>query len=144
MLQWKICSKSACTNDCSVIFYKKNEGSGKCVLKLYNRYKKEDVVILKKIAGVVVFLGFLLAMAPLHLSNVYLRSADFEVVTVGQNDSVWSIAERYTTDTDQTGNLREAIIEVNDLKGENALRFGQTLRVPVLARQAVSSQLAEK
>ena len=99
---------------------------------------------MKKIAGVVVFLGFLLAMAPLHLSNVYLRSADFEVVTVGQNDSVWSIAERYTTDTDQTGNLREAIIEVNDLKGENALRFGQTLRVPVLARQAVSSQLAEK
>ena len=99
---------------------------------------------MKRLTGIILFVGFLVAMAPLHLSNAYLRSVDFETITVGQNESVWSIAARYTTDAQQADSLREAIVEVNGLDGEAAIRYGQTLRVPVLARQSPGAQLAEK
>ena len=94
--------------------------------------------------AVVVLVGILLTLAaPFHLGNAYLRSSDFDTVTVKLNESVWSIAERYTTDTSQVHTLMEAIIEVNGLPADGMVRAGQELRVPVLG-QELPPQMAAK
>ncbi len=82
--------------------------------------------------GVFVFL-FLLFMAPLNLSNAYLRSTDFEMITIQENDNVWSIAGRYTADEALAADLREAIIEINALESDGKILVGQVIRVPILA-----------
>ena len=79
-------------------------------------------------------------MAPLGLSNDYLRSRDFDTITVGKDESVWSIAARYVSDEKKAADLREAIIEINDLRGDGRMYAGQTIRVPVLEKD-VSSRL---
>lgn len=81
-----------------------------------------------------VMLLFLVLTAPLGLSNEYLRSGDFDMVTVKPNESVWSIAARYTVDEGQAEELREAIIEVNALQEDGRMHAGQVIRVPVIHR----------
>ena len=76
-----------------------------------------------------------LAISPLHLTNQYLRSSDFDVVVAAADESAAAIAARYTVDAEQAGSLCEAIIDVNGLAPDGALREGQSLRVPVLARE---------
>lgn len=84
------------------------------------------------------------AFMPFHLTNDYLRSSDFDTVTIKQNDSVWSLAARYTTNEKRAAELRQAIIEVNGLAPDGSgLRLGQQLQVPVLGRSE-SPQVAEK
>ena len=84
------------------------------------------------------------AFMPFHLTNDYLRSSDFDTVTIKQNDSVWSLAARYTTNEKRAAELRQAIIEVNGLAPDGSgLRLGQQLQVPVLGRSE-SQQVAEK
>jgi hypothetical protein len=73
-------------------------------------------------------------VAPLHLSNVYLRSSDFDIVTIHTNENVWSVAERYTSDTEHTVRLMEAIVEINGLDHEASVYAGQQIKVPVLAK----------
>ena len=75
--------------------------------------------------------------APLGLSNKYLRSTTFETVTVEANDSVWSIAGRYTSDVRQAADLREAIVEINALDKEGHMYVGQVIRVPVLVQEGI-------
>ena len=80
---------------------------------------------------------FFMAMSPLHLSNAYLRSSDFDTVTVHHNESVWSIAQRYTADDEHTASLMEAIVEINALESDGSVRAGQQLKVPVLDKGSV-------
>ena len=83
------------------------------------------------------------AIAPLRLGNEYLRSGDFDTVRVGRHECVWEIASRYTTNARNVRALTEAIIEVNGLSPDGALRAGQSLRVPVL-RKELPPQVAER
>lgn len=97
---------------------------------------------MKKLAGAFLVL-FILGMAPLHLSNAYLRSADFDIVIVRNHESVWSVAQRYTTENKDTVHLAEAIAEINGLDAEATVHNGQQLRVPILKRGA-QPQLAAR
>ncbi len=84
-----------------------------------------------------------MAVAPLRLGNAYLRSGDFDMVRVERHECVWDIASRYTTNAQDVRALVEAIIAVNGLTDDGALRAGQSLRVPVL-RKALPPQWAER
>ncbi|MBQ1890687.1 MAG: LysM peptidoglycan-binding domain-containing protein, partial [Selenomonas sp.] len=64
------------------------------------------------------------AFMPFHLTNDYLRSSDFDTVTIKQNDSVWSLAARYTTNEKRAAELRQAIIEVNGLAPQKSRNAG--------------------
>ena len=98
----------------------------------------------KRIFQLVIILVAVAAFMPFHLTNEYLRSSDFDTVTIKQNDSVWSLAARYTTSEERAAELRQAIIEVNGLAPDGSgLRLGQQLQVPVLGRTG-SPQMAEK
>lgn len=81
--------------------------------------------------------------SPFHLTNAYLRSSTFDTVTVERRDTVWQIAGRYTEDEGNIRALVEAIIEVNALSPDGAIRVGQRLRVPVLKKD-VGPQLATR
>ncbi len=82
-------------------------------------------------------------VAPLRLDNAYLRSGDFDTVRVERHECVWEIASRYTTNRKDVRALVEAIIEVNDLSPDGALRVGQSLRVPVI-REALPPKVAAR
>lgn len=98
----------------------------------------------KKLLPFVVAVLLFAVVSPFHLTNDYLRSSDFDTVTIKQNDSVWSLAARYTTNEKRAAELRQAIIEVNGLAPDGSgLRLGQQLQVPVLGRSE-SPQVAEK
>ncbi|MBQ1509759.1 MAG: LysM peptidoglycan-binding domain-containing protein [Selenomonadaceae bacterium] len=90
-----------------------------------------------RIIGAVILLLFVL-MAPLGLSNDYLRSRDFDTITVKPNENVWSIAARYVSDEKKAADLREAIIEINDLQKDGRMYAGQVIRVPVLSGETPS------
>ncbi|ERL03285.1 LysM peptidoglycan-binding domain-containing protein [Mitsuokella sp. oral taxon 131] len=83
-----------------------------------------------------IIVGVLLIASPLHLSNRYLRASDFDVVIVQEDENASAIALRYTNDTAQAKRLCEAIIDINALTPDGALRAGQSLRIPVLARSS--------
>ena len=81
----------------------------------------------------ILLLAVLAATAsPFHLRNDFLRSADFVTVEVARRENVWTIASRYTAKAEDVQELAEAIIEVNGLPADGALRAGQSLRIPVL------------
>ena len=79
-----------------------------------------------------VFALIWMGVSALHLTNPYLRSADFIEVQVSRGENVWSIARRYTTKETMTEQLEEAIIEVNGLAPDGGVAAGRRLRVPVL------------
>lgn len=91
----------------------------------------DEVTMKSRLVGVSVFL-FLLFTAPLNLSNAYLRCTDFDMITIQENDTLWSIAGHYTADEELAADLREAIIEVNGLESDGKLLVGQVIRVPIL------------
>ena len=85
-----------------------------------------------------IFAGFILvvvliASMPLHLTNAYLRTSNFDKVVVRQGDNVWSIAEKYASEHKEVRELAAAIHEVNALNREGRVVPGQVLKVPVLA-----------
>ena len=86
---------------------------------------------------------YLFMFPPFHLDNAYLRSDKFDTITVARHESVWDIAGRYTVDGKQVKKLTEAIIEVNGLPADGAVRKGQKLRVPVIVKE-LPMQMAEK
>ena len=90
-----------------------------------------------RIVGAVILLSFVF-MAPLGLSNDYLRSKEFDTITVKKDENVWSIAARYVSDEKKAADLREAIIEINALHEDGRMYAGQVIRVPVLPREDVS------
>ena len=72
-----------------------------------------------------------MGISALHLTNPYLRSADFIEVQVSRGENVWSIARRYATRETMAEQLEEAIIEVNGLAPDGSVAAGRRLRVPV-------------
>lgn len=109
---------------------------------LLKRERGAGIPMRSRIIGAVILLLFVL-MAPLGLSNDYLRSRDFDTITVKPNENVWSIAARYVSDERKAADLREAIIEINDLQKDGRMYAGQVIRVPVLPGE-VSSHPAEE
>ena len=91
---------------------------------------------MKKMMGTVLAVIWVIFFSPLHLTNAYLRSSAFDTITVERQETVWQIAERYTEDQKNIRSLVEAIIEVNALSPDGAIRVGQHLRVPVLKTNA--------
>lgn len=73
----------------------------------------------------------LLMVQPLHLTNSYLRTADFATVTVASAETVSGIAHRYAPDEESAQELQQAIIDINALTPDGAVREGQTLRIPL-------------
>ena len=98
----------------------------------------------KKLLWIAALVLLLAVVSPFNLTNEYLRAGDFDTVIVKQNDSVWTLARRYTTDETHAMDLQKAIIEVNGLEPDGSnLRVGQRLQVPVL-KQTTGTQMAEK
>lgn len=89
---------------------------------------------MKKLTVVVFVMLLICAAAPLKLGNAYLRTSRFDEITVESGDNVWLIAERYTGKKSEVPAMAEAIIEVNGLNSEAAIRAGQTLRIPLVAK----------
>ena len=96
----------------------------------------------KRLARLLLIVLFVAMVSPFHLGNGYLRSSDFATVQVARKENVWTIASRYTARSEDVAELVEAIIEVNGLPADGALRAGQSLRVPILKDQL--PKLAEK
>jgi LysM domain. len=86
-----------------------------------------------KIGTGILLVVFLIALAPLHLSNAYLRADRFDTVVVKPGESVWAIAEKYAGENKQVKELAVAIHEVNSLDSEGRVVPGQVIKVPVLA-----------
>ena len=103
----------------------------------------QEMLLMKKWMMIAAAALYLIMFPPFHLNNAYLCSDTFDTVTVSRHESVWDIAGRYTVNGNQARKLTEAIIEVNDLSSDGAVRSGQKLRVPVLVKQ-LPPQLAER
>ena len=84
-----------------------------------------------------------MGISALHLTNPYLRSADFIEVQVSRGENVWSIARRYTTRETMAEQLEEAIIEVNGLAPDGSVAAGRRLRVPVIEPTEQLQAMAE-
>ena len=98
----------------------------------------------KRLMQLVVVVLLFAVVSPFQLSNEYLRTSDFDTVTIQQDDSVWNLARRYTADENKAKDLQQAIIEVNGLKPDGSnLRVGQQLQVPVIKKTS-GTQLAKK
>lgn len=124
MKEYTFCATIELTNKSFEIhFLKQERGAG--------------IPMRSRIIGAVILLLFVL-MAPLGLSNDYLRSRDFDTITVKPNENVWSIAARYVSDEKKAADLREAIIEINDLQKDGRMYAGQVIRVPVLPGETPS------
>lgn len=91
---------------------------------------------MKKVISAVLAVVWVVFFSPFHLTNAYLRSSVFDTVTVERQETVWQIAGRYTEDEGHIRSLVEAIIEVNALSPDGAIRAGQRLRVPALKADA--------
>ena len=90
-----------------------------------------------------VFALIWMGVSALHLTNPYLRSAEFIEVSVMRGENVWTIARRYTTRETMAEQLEEAIIEVNGLTPDGAVTAGRRLRVPLLAPAEQLQAMAE-
>ena len=84
-----------------------------------------------------------MGISALHLTNPYLRSADFVEVSVAHGESVWSIAQTYSAKESTAKDLEEAIIEVNGLAPDGAVAAGRRLQIPVLEQGAQLQAMAE-
>ncbi len=73
----------------------------------------------------------LMIVQPLHLTNSYLRTAEFATITVAGTENISGIAHRYAPDENSAEELQQAIIEINALTPDGAVREGQTLRIPL-------------
>ena len=85
-----------------------------------------------------------MGISALHLTNPYLRSADFVEVSVAHGESVWSIAQTYSAKESTAKDLEEAIIEVNDLPPDGTIHVGRHLRIPVIAPSEQLQAMAEE
>lgn len=94
--------------------------------------KKRKNGFRKTVVRVLLVAALAAIASPFHLRNDFLRSADFATVEVARRETVWTIASRYTAKEEDARELAEAIIEVNGLSADGALRVGQSLRIPIL------------
>lgn len=82
-------------------------------------------------------------VSSLHLTNPYLRSAEFIEISVARGDSVWTIARQYAAKESMAQELEEAIIEVNDLPPDGAVHAGRRLRIPTIEPAEQLQAMAE-
>ena len=90
-----------------------------------------------------VFALIWMGVSALHLTNPYLRSADFIEVSVMRGENVWTIARKYATKETMAEQLEEAIIEVNGLAPDGTVAAGRRLQIPVLEPAEQLQALAE-
>ena len=99
---------------------------------------------MKKIGLVLsVFALVWMGVSALHLTNPYLRSAEFIEVSVMRGENVWTIARKFAAKETMAEQLEEAIIEVNGLTPDGAVTAGRRLRVPVLEPAEQLQAMAE-
>ena len=99
---------------------------------------------MKKIGLVLsVFALIWMGVSALHLTNPYLRSAEFIEVSVMRGENVWTIARKYTTKETMAEQLEEAIIEVNGLAPDGTVAAGRRLQIPVLEPAEQLQAMAE-
>ncbi len=90
-----------------------------------------------------VFALIWMGVSALHLTNPYLRSADFIEVSVMRGENVWTIARKYATKETMAEQLEEAIIEVNGLAPDGTVAAGRRLQIPVLEPAEQLQAMAE-
>ena len=90
-----------------------------------------------------VFALIWMGVSALHLTNPYLRSAEFIEVSVMRGENVWTIARKYATKETMAEQLEEAIIEVNGLAPDGTVAAGRRLQIPVLEPAEQLQAMAE-
>ena len=90
-----------------------------------------------------VFALIWMGVSALHLTNPYLRSAEFIEVSVMRGENVWTIARKYATKETMAEQLEEAIIEVNGLAPDGSVTAGRRLQIPVLEPTEQLQAMAE-
>ena len=99
---------------------------------------------MKKIGLVLsVFALIWMGVSALHLTNPYLRSAEFIEVSVMRGENVWTIARKFAAKETMAEQLEEAIIEVNGLAPDGSVAAGRRLRVPVIEPAEQLQAMAE-
>lgn len=99
---------------------------------------------MKKIGLVLsVFALVWMGVSALHLTNPYLRSAEFIEVSVMRGENVWTIARKFAAKETMAEQLEEAIIEVNGLSPDGAVAAGRRLQIPVLEPAEQLQAMAE-
>lgn len=88
-----------------------------------------------------IMVGLFFAIAPLHLTNAYLRTNQFIQIEIQQSEKPAAVAGRYAVDEKDKAELTQAICEINAVGEDDKLRKGQNLKLPLLERQ---TKLAEK
>ncbi len=95
---------------------------------------KRQKRLVKQMCVLAVAAIMLSVLSAFQLGNPYLRSDNFETITVQRQESVWDIASRYSADNKQIRCLTDAIIEINALSHDAEVKAGQQLQVPLLPR----------
>ena len=90
-----------------------------------------------------VFALIWMGVSALHLTNPYLRSAEFVEVSVMRGENVWTIARKFATKETMAEQLEEAIIEVNGLAPDGSVAAGRRLQIPVLEPAEQLQAMAE-
>ena len=82
-------------------------------------------------AGIFLLLALGALFTSFNLGNEYLRAGEFDTVRAEASENARSIAARYATKAEDAKKLTEAIIEVNGLSADGAIRKGQSLKIPL-------------
>lgn len=82
------------------------------------------------------------AFSPLHLNNEYLRTSQFDKITITQEQNISALADKYTVNPDDKEKLVEAICEINDLSSDAPVPAGRSLQIPLLTAPA-ETQVAQ-
>lgn len=70
-------------------------------------------------------------ITPFTISRAFVDNTIYETVYVKSGDSVWHIAEKYTTDGKDIREVIYEIRKINKLDNNASVYPGQTLKVPV-------------
>ncbi|EAX48741.1 Peptidoglycan-binding LysM [Thermosinus carboxydivorans Nor1] len=64
-------------------------------------------------------------------TNAFLLSSSYQIITVNNGDTLWSIASNYVTDQDDIRDLIIAIKHTNNLDNGVVIHPGQQLKIPL-------------
>jgi len=100
--------------------------------------------LMERMMGLLLIVLLVAWVSPLNLSNEYLRTDDFDIVTVKSGENVWSIAERYAVDDKSVRDLATAIHEINALDNDARIEAGQKIKVPMTDIMYSKAKFAQK
>jgi len=95
---------------------------------------------MERMMGLLLIVLLIAGVSPLNLSNEYLRTDDFDIVTVKSGENVWSIAE----DDKSVRDLATAIHEINALDNDARIEAGQKIKVPMTDIMYSKAKFAQK